>query len=135
MGWVAALSGGVLLNYAQAQALLPELTPPEVERRWRAEGCLRLGSGLYVAKVERPGSSALFVVNGFYGSMRHKYAREGSRIHWMVVEFNADSLSWAEFRGGVIGATDPCKATPGSIRSKLLVDRDAGSVAPVEQTV
>ena len=121
VAWDQALADGTLCNYRYAQELLPDLPPPELERIWREESALRLGSGLYVGRLQISGSPTLHVINGFYGSMRHKYVREGAQIYWMVCEFD---FPWKEFRGQVIGATDPAKAEPGSVRAKLLQDRE-----------
>jgi len=37
-----------------------------------------------------------------------------------TVRFDPLLLEWADFRGKVLGATDPSKAAPGSIRRALL---------------
>ena len=37
----------------------------------------------------------------------------------MRVAWDARKLTWAAFRGDVVGATNPAKAAPGSLRGKL----------------
>eukprot|EP00992_Anisonema_acinus_P001651 TRINITY_DN10518_c0_g1_i1.p1 TRINITY_DN10518_c0_g1~~TRINITY_DN10518_c0_g1_i1.p1 ORF type:complete len:317 (-),score=102.35 TRINITY_DN10518_c0_g1_i1:264-1214(-) len=64
----------------------------------------------------------IFVINGFYMSMREKYTKDGASIHYLVVEWDSAKLSWADFRGKVLGATDPTTAEAGSLR-RLVLDR------------
>jgi len=49
-------------------------------------------------------------------SMREKYTRSGASIHYLTVEWDESTLSWADFRGKVLGATDPATAVVGSAR-------------------
>jgi len=63
-----------------------------------------------------------FIINGFYMSMREKFTLPDAKLHWMTVEFPADQLSWEDFRGKVLGATDPATAEDGSIR-KMILDK------------
>ncbi|CUF98075.1 Hypothetical protein, putative [Bodo saltans] len=64
--------------------------------------------------------SAVFVVNGFYPGMVEKFTAAGKKILWFSVSWDADKLSWADFRRNVVGSTDPAKATAGSIRARIL---------------
>jgi len=64
----------------------------------------------------------IFVINGFYMSMREKFTTAEAKLHYMTVEFDADTLSWEDFRGQVLGATDPPTAAEGSLR-KLILDK------------
>jgi len=45
--------------------------------------------------------------------MRSKFVAPDASIHYYVVEFPASSLSWADFRGKVLGPTDPTQAPVG----------------------
>jgi nucleoside diphosphate kinase len=62
----------------------------------------------------------LFVINGFYMSMREKFTLDDAKIHYFVVDWAADSLSWEDFRGKVLGATDPATAEDGAVRKMIL---------------
>mmetsp|Transcript_34213 Transcript_34213/g.82831 ORF Transcript_34213/g.82831 Transcript_34213/m.82831 type:complete len:350 (+) Transcript_34213:247-1296(+) len=62
----------------------------------------------------------LYVINGFYMSMREKFVAEGASIYYMVVEWDEKDLSWADFRGKVLGSTDPTTAEKGSLRATIL---------------
>ena len=61
-----------------------------------------------------------FVINGFYMSMREKFTKADAKIHYYVVEWDGDKVSWEDFRGKVLGATDPETAEVGSVRRMIL---------------
>lgn len=46
----------------------------------------------------------------------------GTSIHYYVVEFDPATLPWSEFRGSVLGPTDPKQAPEGSLRNMILKD-------------
>jgi hypothetical protein len=48
------------------------------------------------------------------------YCNPGEKIQWYTVSWPADSLSWQDFRGQVLGATNPSSAPVGSIRRTIL---------------
>ena len=52
--------------------------------------------------------------------MRSAYTTPGDKIKWYTVSWPTDSLSWQDFRGVVLGATDPSAAPAGSIRRTIL---------------
>ena len=60
-----------------------------------------------------------YICNGFYPAMAGKFTADGAALHWYVVEFRGSKLTWAEFRGGVVGKTNPAEAQAGSLRGKL----------------
>ena len=62
----------------------------------------------------------IYVVNGFYATMQADYVEPGASIYYYSVQWNAASLSWAEFRSRVLGATDPSTAQQGSLRRYVL---------------
>ena len=45
-----------------------------------------------------------------------------AKLHYFVVDWSADALSWEDFRGKVLGATDPATAEDGAIR-KMILDK------------
>ena len=52
-------------------------------------------------------------------SMRAKYIHPDASIYCFRVEWDPLKLSWSDFRGNLIGSTDPSKAHVGSIRRTL----------------
>merc|ERR1719183_2838161 len=71
-----------------------------------------------VIKAEEKESS-IFVINGFYMAMREKYTKPGTSIYYYLVEWDPAKLSWEDFRGKVLGATDPATAADGSLRKAI----------------
>eukprot|EP01004_Peranema_trichophorum_P004450 NODE_3371_length_1363_cov_77.375806_g2935_i0.p1 GENE.NODE_3371_length_1363_cov_77.375806_g2935_i0~~NODE_3371_length_1363_cov_77.375806_g2935_i0.p1 ORF type:complete len:363 (+),score=77.64 NODE_3371_length_1363_cov_77.375806_g2935_i0:71-1159(+) len=61
----------------------------------------------------------IYVINGFYMSMREKYTKPGASIHYFLVEWDSDKLSWGDFRSRVLGATDPPTAEAKSLRREI----------------
>merc|ERR1712203_278336 len=44
----------------------------------------------------------------------------GTEIYYYVVEWDAKSLPWSDFRGKVLGPTDPAEAPADSLRGQIL---------------
>merc|ERR1719409_1077599 len=53
---------------------------------------------------------------------RRKFTDPSATIHYYLVKWPTSSLSWADFRGKVLGATDPAEASQGSLRRAILDD-------------
>lgn len=64
--------------------------------------------GFYCGKV-----GDIYVMNGFYMSMRADYCNKGEKIKWYTVSWPTDSLAWESFRGDILGSTDPSTAPKG----------------------
>merc|ERR1711935_597074 len=92
-----------------------------INKEWskltRGKDLIKFGGGFYCGKVKD-----IYVMNGFYMSMRAAYCNPGEKIRWYTVRWPTDSLSWEDFRGVVLGATDPTQAPKGSIRRVILDD-------------
>merc|ERR1711953_1168684 len=54
--------------------------------------------------------------------MRSAFTAPGKQINYYTVEWDEDKLSWADFRGKVLGPTDPKEAPADSLRGKILND-------------
>jgi len=52
-------------------------------------------------------------------SMREKYTKPTASIYYYLVEWDPATLSWADFREKVLGATDPATAADGALRKKI----------------
>ena len=64
-------------------------------------------------------------------TMRGKFTTPGTSIHYYVVEFDPASLSWEDFRGSVLGPTDPKDAPAGALRGIIAADwKGLGLKAP-----
>ena len=63
-------------------------------------------------------------------SMRAKFTTPGTSIYYYDVEWEGD-LTWEEFRGSVLGPTDPAEAPADSLRGLIAADWEAlGLQAP-----
>lgn len=121
ISWESALSQGIVYNALDACAFLG-ISADELESAWQKSKLVKFGGGFYCGLVSVPGKAPIYVFNGFFMAMRSKFVTPGTSIHYYVVEFEPDNLSWADFRGKVLGPTDPSKAPVGSLRGTIMSD-------------
>ena len=119
MSWEDAIAQGKVYNAKDACEKL-SCDGAGLEKKWRkltrGKDLIKFGGGFYCGFIE----DGIFVMNGFYMSMRSAYCTPGKQIHYYTVSWPADSLSWEDFRGKVLGATNPREAPKGSIRREIL---------------
>jgi nucleoside diphosphate kinase len=130
--WAEALAGGLVFNASDARARLG-VDGAGLNAEWvkleMGVGLVKFGGGFYVGSI-----MGIYVVNGFYMAMRGKYTTAPASIHYFTAEWSAAGLSWGEFRGTVLGATDPAKAAAGSIRRTVLEQWEALGLPGVPST-
>jgi len=101
----------------------------EMDAQWgickKAKKLVKFGGGFYCGLIEMDGKDSIYVFNGFFMSMRSKFTAPGLSIHYYVVEYDSSELSWADFRGSVLGPTDPKDAPADSLRGLVLADWEA----------
>merc|ERR1740129_810578 len=85
-----------------------------------AKKLVKMGGGFYCGLVEVEGKEPLYIFNGFFMAMRSKFTKPGTEIYYYVVEWDPKVLSWADFRGQVLGPTDPAEAPKTSLRGQIL---------------
>lgn len=129
--WSEALAQGKAANAMQACERL-ELSPNELQEAWmaaqavtvdgKAVNVVKFGGGFYCGRLEMPGKEPLFVFNPFFMAMRSKFTAPTAEIRYFDVSFDSKKLSWADFRGTVLGPTDPAKAPAESLRGTLYAD-------------
>lgn len=116
--WKDALAKGVVYNAMDAAKKLG-VSGSELGKRYdtlkKGVTMIKFGGGFYVGKM----ADDMYVVNGFYMSMREKYTAPGTSIYYFTVEFPANNLSWKDFRENKLGATDPTAAAEGSLRRQI----------------
>jgi len=116
--WESAIAAGKVYNAKDGAAKLG-IDSAGLNEKWsklkRGTDLIKFGGGFYCGKVD-----GIYVMNGFYMSMRAAYCNPGEKIQWYTVSWPADSLSWEGFRGEVLGATNPSEAPVGSIRRAIL---------------
>ena len=95
-----------------------------LEKAWRLcepkDKVVKFGGGFYCGLVEVEGKDPLYVFNAFFMSMRSKFVGEANSIYYFSVEWDPATLSWADFRGNLLGPTDPNEAPEESIRGTIL---------------
>lgn len=116
--WDSAVASGKVYNAkdgAEKLGIDSEGVNAEWGKLTRGKDLIKFGGGFYCGKVKD-----IYVMNGFYMSMRAAYCNPGEKIQWYTVSWPSDALSWDDFRGSVLGATDPSEAPKGSIRRSIL---------------
>lgn len=121
MSWDAAVaSGRVASGLVMCHRL--GIDGETLNRRWAECPAVKLAGGLYVARFpERD----VFVMNGFYPSLREILTAPDARVLTMTVSFDPARLSWKRFRTEIVGATNPAEAHPGSVRGWCYAHREA----------
>ena len=95
----------------------------ELNAKWDATGesggkRIKFGGGFYCGLIEHDGVK-YYTFNAFFMRMRGKFTDPEGSIHYFAVKFAPSALAWADFRGKVLGPTDPAKAPPESLRGTL----------------
>jgi len=118
--WAEALKEGRVYNAVDACAKL-NTDFDGLGARWgtlkKGVNLLKFGGGFYCGKVDN-----IFVINGFYMDMRKAFTTPGTCIYYFETEWSARTLAWADFRGKVLGGTDPKTADIGSLRNIIFRD-------------
>ena len=116
--WEDAVAAGKVYNAMDAAEKL-SVDGAGLNAKWReltsGKDLIKFGGGFYCGKV-----GDVYVINGFYMAMRSAFTNPGEKIKWYSVSWPVAALSWANFRGVVLGATDPTAAPVGSIRRTIL---------------
>ena len=104
--WSDALKQGLVYNAADACKQLG-CDGAGLDAKWstltRGQNLIKFGGGFYCGKVE-----GIYVMNGFYMAMRGNLRILLPRST-TTSSSGPSSLSWADFRGKVLGATDPAR--------------------------
>ena len=143
--WAQVQSGHRVWNAAEACESLC-FSPEQLYDLWKCAPLqLHLRRGLQVCRIDQANATAnsalleqvvepLYVINGFYPSMRLSYTTSGSPLHYMVIEWEGSQLSWRDLLDKVVGHEDPRRALSGSIRAKLLQQwEELGFTAPPDR--
>jgi len=120
--WADALASGKVFNAMDASKFLG-MDAEQLAAAWteamNAGKVVKFGGGFYCGLVEAEGKDPIYVFNAFFMSMRAQFTKPGRSIYYYVVEWDPCSLSWADFRGQILGPTDPTKAPKDSLRGHL----------------
>lgn len=120
--WDSVLSEGKALNAMDACKELG-VDAEGLNKLWQAakknDKLAKFGGGFYCGEIQHKGKT-LYVFNGFFMTMRSAFTAPGRKIHYYDVEWEPSGLSWSDFRGKVLGPTDPKDAPKDSLRGKVL---------------
>jgi len=89
---------------------------------------IKFGGGFYcqLMEVEKDGATTkYYTFNAFFMEMRSKFTTADAKIQYYSVEWDPAALSWADFRGKVLGPTDPAAAPAESLRGMLHANWEA----------
>jgi len=120
LSWSEALSSGTVYNAIGACKYLG-ITTDELEEAWKkaskAKKIVKLGGGFYCGLIDSiPGKKPIYVFNAFFMKLRSGFVDPKTSIHYYLVSFSSEKLSWADFRGKVLGPTNPADAPKDSLR-------------------
>jgi len=119
--WDEALKDGKVFNAKDACTELG-IDAAKLNELWaaakKANKLIKFGGGFYCGEVEA-NDKKIYIFNGFFMAMRSKFVTEGTSIYYYVVEWDSSKLSWEDFRGTVLGPTDPAAAPADSLRGLI----------------
>jgi len=122
LSWADALAGGRVFNALDACADLG-IDAEEMDKQWgihkKADKLIKFGGGFYCGHITIEGKEPCYVFNGFFMQMRNKYVAPGLSVYYYVVEWDAASMSWEDFRSKALGPTDPVEAPKDSVRGMI----------------
>jgi len=123
IAWQAALDSGKVFNAMDGCKHLG-IDANQMDAEWakakKANKLIKFGGGFYCGLVEVDGKEPVYIFNGFFMAMRSKFTKANEEIYWYSVEWDSAALSWADFRGKVLGPTDPADAPKDSLRGQIL---------------
>jgi nucleoside diphosphate kinase len=126
MEWEDALASSKVLNAMDACEYLG-ISADQMDEEWskakKNKNWVKLGGGFQCSKIEGiEGKEPVITFNGFFMAMRSKFTQPGPSVHYFVVEWDSAKLPWADFRGSVVGPTDPAAAPADSLRGQIFKD-------------
>lgn len=132
--WADALAKGVVFNAKDACTQLG-VDADGLDKIWAKckadKKMIKFGGGFYCGKLEVEGKDTLYAFNGFFMSMRSKFVAAGSSLYYYVAEWDADATSWEDFRGKLLGPTDPVTAPEDSLRGMFYKNWEAYGLAEI----
>lgn len=118
--WDTTLAAGKIFNAKDACTYFG-LDSEGLNTHWakakKADKLVKFGGGFYCGFIDTvDGKDPVYVMNGFFMSMRSNFVAPDAAIYYYTVEFDSKKISWESFRGDILGPTDPATAPEGSLR-------------------
>jgi len=130
--WADAVKSGQVYNAIDGCAKLG-IDGDALDKKWstlkRGSSLIKFGGGFYCGQVD-----GIFIINGFYMSMRGKFTKNDAKIYYFLVDWPTASLPWEDFRAKVLGATNPHEAADGSLRKLIAQDWQTLGLTAVPDT-
>jgi len=94
----------------------------------------KFGGGFYCGMILEKDGKKYYTFNAFFMQMRSKFVEKGKSIHYYSVNWDPAVLAWKDFRGAVLGPTDPASAPVGALRRTLYDTWEALGLAAAPNT-
>lgn len=117
LSWADALHQGKVYNLIDGAAKLGcsmDDLGDKYDKLKKGETLLKFGGGFYCGQVD-----GIFVINGFYARMRSQFTVPKTCIYFYEVQWDPNRVSWGDFRGKILGGTDPATADASSLRHAI----------------
>jgi len=132
VAWEMVVKQQKILNAADTCHCL-SVTDDALYELWKnAQVMVRIRKGLHIARLDSlpPGARQnnkllkppLYVINGFYGSMRDSYTQHDASVYYFALEWAAETMQWPDFLSNVIGDRSPHLSRRISLRGSIYVD-------------
>ena len=122
--WESAMGAKKVYNALDACKKL-NINGEEMAKLWadakKNKKLVKFGGGFYCGEITYK-KEKLYVFNGFFMEMRNAFTTPGKKIHYYSVEWDEKNLPWSDFRGKLLGPTDPKEAPKDSLRGMVLAD-------------
>lgn len=116
--WKELVLSHTVLNAYEALEVLGDITPRQLCQLWLASGKNRVIVRPDLEITRLPGQT-LYVVNAYFPALKQSFESPDALLHWYVISWPEQDLTWKDFNANVIGAVDPSNAQKESIRGHL----------------
>eukprot|EP01039_Chlorochromonas_danica_P000497 gene497-536_t len=118
--WADVLAEGKAFNALEAAKELG-VDAHGLDELWNASKKVKMGGGFYCGEIHHH-DKTIYTFNAFFMTMRSKFVAPEASVHYFVVEFDPHQLAWKDFRGKVLGPTDPKAAPSDSLRGHIYTE-------------
>lgn len=131
--WESALEKGLVKSAKEAKEYMG-VDDQGLEGEWRKikKDLIKFGGGFYCGKLKKPEGAErdteyIYTFNAFFMSMRSAFVQPEASVHYYTVQFKKEDCSWSDFRGKVLGPTNPADAPADSLRGLIMAQyKDLG---------
>lgn len=116
--WKELVLSHTLLNAYEALEALGGITPRQLCQLWLSSGRNRVivRPDLEVTQIS---GQRMYVINAYFPALKQSFESPDALLHWYVLSWPENDLTWNDFNTNVVGAADPSNAVKQSIRGHL----------------